>query len=120
MLLFGMLAVCVLLACVTGCGDIIEVDIFGDLMKPPVEYPCGAKVLIFHAEWCHWCPTTDQINALQNQFPNCEVVAVNIDKYPEMKAKYHVTTIPRYFVCDETGCRTTTSLDELKSWLGEL
>lgn len=83
-------------------------------------YPCGPKVLVFHASWCHWCPTEAEINALQKQYPQYEIVDLDIDKYPEEAAKYHVTSVPRFFVCGGDGCRTTQSFDELKQWLSQL
>jgi thiol-disulfide isomerase/thioredoxin len=111
--LFGMvlvLTVAVCLNAIVGCGGKAESE----------SFPCGPKVLIFHAEWCHWCPTTAEINKLQTDHPDCEIVDIDIDKYPELKEEYHVTKVPRFFICDESGCRTTTSFSELKRWLNEI
>lgn len=101
-----MLAIAAVFIAVTGCGS--------------TDFPCGAKVLIFHAKWCRWCPTSDEIDELQSQFPNCEVVVVDIDEHPDLKAEYHVTKVPRFFLCDDSGCQATTNFDELRQWLEDL
>lgn len=105
----AILGVCLILS-IAGCG---KSALSGD-------FPCGPKVLVFHATWCKWCPTIAEINQLQKDYPGCEIIDIDIDKNPELKAEYHVTRIPRFFICDDGGCRTTTSFPELKRWLDEL
>lgn len=105
-MLFGM----VIGNCV-GCSPVVG---------PVNEFPCGPKVLVFHAKWCQYCPTDAQINALQKAFPHCEVVNLDVDKYPQMAAQYHVTKVPEFVVLGEDEPRLTNSFGELKSWLHEL
>ena len=73
--------------------------------------------LIFGAEWCDNCPSEAELGKLVAEFPAVEFQFVDIDVDKEMVAKYHVSKIPRYFVCDSVGCKTTTSLRELREWL---
>jgi thioredoxin 1 len=84
------------------------------------NFPCGPKVLVFHAKWCQFCPTTEEINQLQMDFLGCEIIDIDIDVHPDVAKEYHVKSIPRYFLCDATGCRTTTKMTELRQWLKEL
>jgi thiol-disulfide isomerase/thioredoxin len=81
------------------------------------DFPCGPKVLVFHAKWCKFCPSQAEINQLQTDYPNCEVIDVDIDARPELRDEYHVTRVPRFFICDANGCKTTTSFSELRGWL---
>lgn len=91
--------------------------IVGGPLQVSPAFPCGPKVLVFHAKWCQFCPTDDEINRLQATHPDCEIVNIDIDKYPDLKLKYHVKAVPRFFVCDDKGCKTTESYDVLKGWL---
>jgi len=55
-------------------------------------------LVIFTASWCDYC------NQMKNDLESCQelqsmiVCYVNIDKYPELKKEYRVTTIPDYFI----------------------
>lgn len=105
---------CFLVGCLTAASLFV---LGGCSESPQSRFPCGPKVLVFHAEWCHWCPTDAEINKLQADHPGAEIVSVDIDRHPDLATKYGVTKIPRFFFCDDEGCRTTASLDELKTWL---
>lgn len=113
--------VCLCAASGVFLGAVLYVNVIGPIVShdPPVaEYPCGPKVLIFHAKWCQFCPTTEQINQLQTDYPGCEIVDVDVDKHPDLADEYHVKNIPRFFVLSEGAkAKMTTNMVELKRWL---
>ena len=85
-----------------------------------IEHVSLANVLIFRADWCHNCPSSAEIAELAEKYKGVAVIEeVNIDKQPDLKAKYHVTKIPFFIVCTDTQCIPMHSISELVSWLNE-
>ena len=106
-----------LIVALTIIAIVVGVAVPGCASPSPTPAECSTRVLVFHADWCRWCPTTAEINALQKQFPNCEIVDVDIDKYPDVKAEYGVRSIPHFVVETDDGYWVTQSINELRKWL---
>jgi thioredoxin 1 len=78
-------------------GSVLHVDTNGFQHE---VLDTDAPVLVdFYADWCGPCrrlaPTLDQ---LARQRPDAKVVKVNIDKSPELAARYRVESIPTVIV----------------------
>jgi thioredoxin 1 len=60
-------------------------------------------LLDFWAPWCNPCklmnPIIDQI---QKDYPNIEVVKVNVDEDAAMVQTYNITSVPTYILMDES------------------
>ena len=82
----------------------------------PKNYPV---VMVFTAKWCPNCPHEVELQELGEEFPGVMILPVDIDENPVLAAKYRVRSVPRFFLCDDEMCRTTTSLAELREWLNE-
>jgi thiol-disulfide isomerase/thioredoxin len=92
------------------------------IMASGCERPARTQpvVLIFSADWCQVCPNDAEIAQLMEDHPDIRVLTFNIDEHPALAAEYHVTSVPRFFLCGDFGCQTTTSFAELKDWLNDL
>ena len=68
---------------------------------------CRPKIIAFGADWCPACQAgKPKLDALERM--GVEVERVNIDKYPDLAAKWSITSVPVYFVirCGHETVRT--------------
>lgn len=82
--------------------------------------PIKPRVLVFGAKWCQYCPTDQQLADLQHDYPDVEIIHVDVDRRPELAKQYHVKRLPTIIVCEDdgkTGCFLFRSLRELRDWL---
>lgn len=57
------------------------------------------KLLDFWAEWCNPCKLMNPIiDKIEQNYPNIEVVRINVDEDSEMVDKYGIQTIPTYIL----------------------
>lgn len=61
---------------------------------------------VFHAEWCAPCKKMERMTFgdkdVKNALQKYNVIHVDTDKQPELKAKYKVTGIPAYVIVSPT------------------
>ena len=103
------------LLCISGCSD----GLHSLVVSRSVDH--RPMVLIFHAEWCPFCPTKAEIARLTEKYRDkAVIVGVDVDEQPELKKKYHVTRIPWIVFCNGEQCMPTGDMRELQRWLDEL
>ena len=72
------------------------------------------EVFVFHATWCHNCPTIQDIDRLANDYPDFLIVNVDVDEHPDLWGKvckkYAQKGVPFYVIVTERDydCAYTT------------
>ena len=80
--------------------------------------PIKPRVLVFGAEWCHYCPRPEAVQKLADDFPNAQVEYYDVDKDKAKARTYHIKKVPTFIVCSETkGCKIFHSMPALRAWL---
>ena len=62
------------------------------------------KIIDFFATWCAPCRMMEQnLNKVEERFKNVTLVKIDIDKYPELKTNYEVTSLPTLLFKNSKG-----------------
>jgi thiol-disulfide isomerase/thioredoxin len=80
---------------------------------------CPPKIIAFGADWCPACRAGEpKLDALEQK--GVVVERVNIDKYPDLAAKWGITSVPVYFAlrCGHKTVRTQ-DIDEAVRLMNE-
>ena len=52
-------------------------------------------ILDFYAEWCRPCSNfSDVLQSVSAQFPDLNIIKIDVDRYPELADQYSVSSIP--------------------------
>lgn len=81
-------------------------------------------LLKFYADWCGPCKAmTPVVEQLDAEDDNLIVTNINIDDNPQVRADYHIRSIPAFVLLkdrQEVARRTgSATLTELKKWVDE-
>lgn len=100
---------------------LVVVGLVGDglhslLVKSTVAQQVKPHLTIYHAPWCQYCPTQDQINKFIKDHPNVDVCDIDIDKHPEAG----VRKIPLFVLSYEGEEAKTNNFDKAKEWLANI
>ena len=78
------------------------------------EIAQGNTVVDFFATWCGPCRMMGQImENIEADFPTVKFLKVDVDKFPEITAKFNISSIPdMYFFKD--GKKSLLDIDESK------
>jgi len=63
------------------------------------EIKQGVTLVDFFAQWCGPCKMIEPIiEEVSNEIEDAKVIKVNVDKYPELSAKYNIRSVPTFIV----------------------
>jgi len=100
-------------------GKVIELENKDDFKE---QIKVGKTMVDFYALWCGPCQIMKPVaEKIAEEKPDCKVMTVDVDKFPEIASNYQVMSIPTFVMFVDGEAKElkngTISEADLKKWI---